>query len=69
MARKLRETLAKKRSIKGYKEKAESNQLLKLFAEVKDYCKAQGKRHKLEHILYISVLAGLMGATDCYLDR
>ena len=64
MARKSREKLSKKRSIKGYKEQAESNQLLKLFAEVTDYRKAQGKRHKLEHILYLSVLAGLMGATD-----
>jgi len=59
-----REKLAKKRSKKGYDKLAESNQLLKLFAEVTDYRKAQGKRHKLEHILYLSVLAGLMGATD-----
>ena len=64
MATRAREKLAKKRSIKGYEKQAESNQLLKLFAEVTDYRKAQGKRHKLEHILYLSVLAGLMGATD-----
>jgi hypothetical protein len=64
MARKSREKLAKKRSIKGYEKQAESNQLLKLFSEVTDYRKPQGKRHKLEHILYLCVLAGLMGATD-----
>ncbi|WP_434636478.1 ISAs1 family transposase [Sulfurimonas sp. NW7] len=64
MARKSREKLSKKRSIKGYKEQAESNQLLKLFSGVTDYRKAKGKRHKIEHVLYLSVLAGLMGATD-----
>jgi hypothetical protein len=64
MARKSREKLSQKRSIKGYKEQAESNQLLKLFSGVTDYRKAKGKRHKIEHILYLSVLAGLMGATD-----
>jgi len=64
MARKSREKLSHKRSIKGYKKQAESNQLLKLFSEVTDYRKPQGKRHKLEHILYLCVLAGLMGATD-----
>ncbi|MEA3331912.1 MAG: hypothetical protein U9Q29_09495 [Campylobacterota bacterium] len=31
MARKSREKLSKKRSIKGYEKQAESNQLLKLF--------------------------------------
>jgi len=50
MARKSREKLSEKRSMKGYKEHAQSNQLLKLFAEIKDYRKPQGKRHKLEHI-------------------
>ena len=64
MATKTREKLAKKRSKKGYEKYSESNQLLKLFSEVTDYRKPQGKRHKLEHILYLSVLAGLMGATD-----
>ena len=64
MPTKTREKLAKKRSIKGYAKQAESNQLLKLFSEISDYRKPQGKRHKLEHILYLSVLAGLMGATD-----
>ncbi|QOP44178.1 ISAs1 family transposase [Sulfurimonas sediminis] len=64
MATKTREKLAKKRSIRGYADQAQSNQLLKLFSEVTDYRKPQGKRHRLEHILYLSVLAGLMGATD-----
>ena len=64
MATKTREKLAKKHSIRGYEKEAESNQLLRLFAEITDYRKAQGKRYKLEHILYLLVLAGLMGATD-----
>ncbi|MDQ7046702.1 MAG: ISAs1 family transposase [Sulfurovum sp.] len=59
---KSREKLSVKRSIKGYAEKAKSNKLLELFSTIKDYRKA--KRHKIEHILYLSVLAGLMGATD-----
>ncbi|MDQ7047882.1 MAG: ISAs1 family transposase [Sulfurovum sp.] len=61
---KSREKLSVKRSIKGYAEKAKSNKLLELFSTIKDYRKAKGKRHKIEHILYLSVLAGLMGATD-----
>jgi hypothetical protein len=64
MAARSREKLAIKRSLKGYEKQAESNQLLKLFSEVEDYRKPQGKRHKLQHILYLSVLASLMGATD-----
>jgi hypothetical protein len=64
MASKAREKLASKRSKKGYAKQAESNKLLELFARVPDHRKGQGKRHKLEHILYLSVLAGLMGATD-----
>jgi hypothetical protein len=64
MARKSREKLAKKRSIKGYSKNIESNKLLGLLSTIPDYRKAQGKRHKLEHILYLSILAGLMGATD-----
>jgi hypothetical protein len=64
MARKSREKLAKKRSIKGYSKNTESNKLLELLSKVTDYRKPQGKRHKLEHILYLSILAGLMGATD-----
>jgi hypothetical protein len=64
MAIKSRDKLAQKRSIKGYAKQAESNKLLKILSQVPDYRKPQGKRHKLEHILYLSILAGLMGATD-----
>ena len=64
MAIKARDKLAEKRSRKGYAKQAESNKLLKLLSKVPDYRKGQGKRHKLEHILYLSILAGLMGATD-----
>ena len=64
MARKSRDKLANKRSIKGYSKNIESNKLLELLSKVPDYRKPQGKRHKLEHILYLSILAGLMGATD-----
>jgi len=64
MPRKSREKLAKKRSIKGYAKQAESNKLLELLSTVPDYRKSKGKRHKLEHILYLCILAGLMGATD-----
>ena len=64
MQRKSREKLSVKRSIKGYAEKAKSNKLLELLSKIPDYRKPQGKRHKIEHILYLSVLAGLMGATD-----
>ena len=64
MAAKARDKLAQKRSIKGYSEQVESNRLLALLSKVPDYRKPQGKRHNLGHILYLSVLAGLMGATD-----
>ena len=64
MAIKSRDKLAQKRSIKGYAKQAESNKLLEILSQVPDYRKPQGKRHKLEHILYLSLLAGLMGATD-----
>ena len=64
MATKTREKLLVKRSKKGYAKYAESNKLLQLLSKVPDHRKAQGKRHKLEHILYLSILAGLMGATD-----
>ena len=64
MVARTREKLAKKRSIKGYATQAQSNKLLELLSQVPDHRKAQGKRHKLEHILYLSILAGLMGATD-----
>ena len=64
MAIKARDKLAKKRSKKGYASQVESNKLLALLSKVPDHRKGQGKRHKLEHILYLSILAGLMGATD-----
>jgi hypothetical protein len=64
MATKARDKLAQKRSIKGYAKYAESNKLLEILSQIPDYRKGQGKRHKLEHILYLSILAGLMGATD-----
>ncbi|MCK5293332.1 MAG: ISAs1 family transposase [Arcobacteraceae bacterium] len=64
MAIKARDKLAKKRSIKGYSKNIKSNKLLELLSKVPDHRKGQGKRHKLEHILYLSILAGLMGATD-----
>ena len=64
MATKTREKLSIKRSKKGYAKYAESNKLLQLLSKVPDHRKAQGKRHKPEHILYLSILAGLMGATD-----
>ena len=64
MAIKARDKLAQKRSIKGYSKNIESNKLLELLSKVPDHRKGQGKRHKLEHILYLSILAGLMGATD-----
>ena len=47
-----------------YKCQAESNKLLELLSRIPDHRKGQGKRQKLEHILYLSILAGLMGATD-----
>ncbi len=55
MAIKTREKLAKKRSIKGYAKNIESNKLLELLSKVTDYRKPQGKRHRLEHILYLSI--------------
>ena len=64
MAIKARDKLAQKRSKKGYAKQAQSNKLLELLSKVPDHRKDQGKRHKLEHILYLSILAGLMGATD-----
>jgi hypothetical protein len=64
MAIKARDKLAQKRSKKGYAKQAQSNKLLELLSKVPDHRKGQGKRHKLEHILYLSILAGLMGATD-----
>jgi len=64
MASQCRVKLAAKRSIKGYSALSESNVLLKLLGKVPDHRKGQGKRHRLDHILYLSILAGLMGAVD-----
>lgn len=64
MATNPREKLALKRSIKGYAKQVESNKLLELLSKVPDHRKPQGKRHNLGHVLYLSVLAGLMGAVD-----
>ena len=61
MANRFREKLAKKRSKKGYKEIASKNRLLQLLGEIPDHRKGQGKHHKLEHILFLSVIAQLMG--------
>ena len=64
MANRFREKLAEKRSKKGYKEIAKKNRLLQLLSEVPDHRKGQGKLHKLEHILFLSVVAQLMGAVN-----
>ncbi len=56
MAIKSRDKLAHKRSRKGYAKIAESNKLLELLSRVPDHRKGQGKRHKLEHILYLAIL-------------
>lgn len=64
MANRFREKLAEKRSKKGYKEIASKNRLLQLLGEIPDHRKGQGKLHKLEHILFLSVIAQLMGAVN-----
>ena len=64
MANKFREKLAGKRSKKGYEEFAKKNRLLQLLSEIPDHRKGQGKLHKLEHILFLSVIAQLMGAVN-----
>ncbi len=64
MANKFREKLAEKRSIKGYKKTAKQNRLLQLLGTIPDHRKGQGKLHKLEHILFLSVIAQLMGAVN-----
>ena len=64
MANKFREKLADKRSKKGYEKVAESNNLLQLLSNIQDHRKGQGKLHKLEHILFLSVIAQLMGAVN-----
>jgi hypothetical protein len=64
MANKFREKLSKIRSKKGYDKFAKRNRLLQLLGEIPDYRKGQGKLHRLDHILFLSVIAQLMGATD-----
>jgi hypothetical protein len=64
MANRFREKLADKRSKKGYEKIAKKNRLLQLLAQIPDHRKGQGKLHKLEHILFLSVIAQLMGAVN-----
>jgi len=65
MAIKSREKLALKRSRKAYAAQVQSNKLLGLLSKTRDYSvKCRGKRYKLEHILYLAILAELMGVTD-----
>lgn len=64
MANKFREKLAEKRSKKGYEEIAKKNRLLQLLANIPDHRKGQGKLHRLDHILFLSIIAQLMGAVN-----
>ncbi len=64
MANKFREKLSNKRSKKGYSEFAKKNRLLQLLGSISDDRKGQGKLHRLDHILFLSVIAQLMGAVD-----
>jgi len=64
MANKFREKLSKKRSTKGYQDIAQKNRLLQLLSQIPDHRKGQGKLHKLENILFLSVIAQLMGAIN-----
>lgn len=64
MANKFREKLSNKRSKKGYEEIAKKNRLLQLLGKVPDHRKGQGKLHRLDHILFLSVVAQLMGASN-----
>lgn len=64
MANKFREKLAEKRSKKGYDKIAKKNRLLQLLGEIPDHRKGQGKLHRLDHILFLSVIAQLMGAIN-----
>lgn len=38
--------------------------MLQLLSQIPDHRKGQGKLHKLENILFLSVIAQLMGATN-----
>ncbi len=64
MANRFREKLSNKRSKKGYKEFAKKNRLLQLLGNISDNRKGQGKLHRLDHILFLSVIAQLMGAVN-----
>ena len=64
MANKFREKLADKRSKKGFDKVAKENHLLQLLSDIPDHRKGQGKLHRLEHILFLSVVAQLMGAIN-----
>lgn len=64
MANKFREKLSNKRSKKGYAEFAKKNKLLQLLGNIPDDRKGQGKFHRLDYILFLSVLAQLMGAVN-----
>ena len=64
MANRFREKLAEKRSKKGYEKIAKRNRLLQLLGEIPDHRKGQGKLHRLDHILFLSVIAQLMGAIN-----
>lgn len=64
MANKFREKLSNKRSKKGYEKVAKKNKLLQLLEKIPDHRKGQGKLHRLEHILFLSIIAQLMGAIN-----
>ncbi len=64
MVNKFREKLSNKRSKKGYEEFAKKNRLLQLLGTIPDHRKGQGKLHRLDHILFLSVVAQLMGAIN-----
>ena len=64
MIQKTRRKLAESRSIKGCFQLVQENKLLQMLEEVTDKRCKQGRRHRLSHILYLSILASLMGATD-----
>ena len=64
MSNKFREKLASKRSKKGYEEIAKKNKLLQLLGDIPDNRKGQGKLHRLDHILFLSIIAQLMGAVN-----
>ena len=64
MANKFRVKLSEKRSKKGYEKIAKQNRLLQLLGTIPDHRKGQGKLHRLDHILFLSVIAQLMGASN-----